>query len=98
MRLSVAPGGAADGTARGEGPGSGGPGGCANELLGCATSRPTGHLDPPVMHETDRRCWAVLGAFGGGADGDGARSEIVTDASACVSVVPGVCRMLTRLE
>jgi hypothetical protein len=25
-------------------------------------------------------------------------SEIVTDASACVSVVPGVCRMLTRLE
>ena len=72
--------------------------GYANKLLGCAASKPTGHLGPPVLHETDRRCWAVLGAFGGGADGDGARSEIVTDASACVIVVPGVCRMLTRIE
>ena len=70
--------------------------GCgSNRLLGCATSKPTGHLGPPVMHETDRRRWAALGAFaGGGADGDGARSEIVTDASLCVSVASRVCIML----
>eukprot|EP00966_Prymnesium_polylepis_P313863 7253145-Prymnesium_polylepis.6 len=29
--------------------------GCANKLLGCAISRPTGPSDPPVMHGTDRR-------------------------------------------
>ena len=39
----------------------------------------------------------ATGAFGGGADGDGARSEIVTDASVCVSVASGLCRILTRI-
>ena len=41
--------------------------GCANKLLGCSTSKPTNHPDPPVMHGTDRREWAVFGAFGGWA-------------------------------
>ena len=58
--------------------------GYANKPLGCATSRPTGHSDPPVMHGTDRREWAVFGAFGGWARlrlaRKVAREEVVTEA------------------
>ena len=39
----------------------------------------------------------VTGAFGGGADGEGARREVVTDASVCVSVASGLCRILSRV-
>ena len=39
-------------------------GAVANAITTC--SRLTGHSDPLVIHGTDRREWAVFGAFGGG--------------------------------
>jgi hypothetical protein len=46
-------------------------------LLGCATSRSTGHLGPPVMHGTGSAMLGGGGAFGGwrGSGGRGGRGS-----------------------
>ena len=57
----------------------------ANELLGCATSRPMDHSDTPVMHGLIGERGGV-GAFGGwrGSGGRGGGSGEVVIEAVCV--------------